>query len=472
LHPGHLRHLAKAKELVDVLVVSITADKFVNKGPGRPAFNENLRAEALANLVSVDFVLITPNPTAIETIELIKPNFYIKGNDYVQEKKDLTGNITLEKNAVESFGGKLVNTDEIIFSSSELINKFLPNHSDEVIEWLNNIKRNYSIDEVLSWLNQISELKVTLIGESIIDVYTDCEALGKSSKDPVLCFNKNSSKSYAGGVLAIGAHCNGLGAKTTIVTGMREHDLKLPMIEDLRKKGIDITSLDTAPAPTIRKERFVDSRTSTRVLELYEMDDTPLSTELDNNFIKLVKQNINNADVVIVADYGHGLISDNTIKCISDSNKFVAINTQANAGNRGFNSISRYPRANFITLNGGEAQLEVRRRHFEISSFIAELHQKTGAKQILVTKGSEGIEIYSQNKALQKAPALAPFVKDRVGAGDALLSITSLLTSIGAPEDIIALYGNIVGAWAVSFIGNEKSLDKGSVSRQITSILK
>lgn len=472
MHPGHLRHLAKAKELVDVLVVSITADKFVNKGPGRPAFNENLRAEALANLVSVDFVLITPNPTAIETIELIKPNFYIKGNDYVQEKKDLTGNITLEKNAVESFGGKLVNTDEIIFSSSELINKFLPNHSDEVIEWLNNIKRNYSIDEVLSWLNQISELKVTLIGESIIDVYTDCEALGKSSKDPVLCFNKNSSKSYAGGVLAIGAHCNGLGAKTTIVTGMREHDLKLPMIEDLRKKGIDITSLDTAPAPTIRKERFVDSRTSTRVLELYEMDDTPLSTELDNNFIKLVKQNIDNADVVIVADYGHGLISDNTIKCISDSNKFVAINTQANAGNRGFNSISRYPRANFITLNGGEAQLEVRRRHFEISSFIAELHQKTGAKQILVTKGSEGIEIYSQNKALQKAPALAPFVKDRVGAGDALLSITSLLTSIGAPEDIIALYGNIVGAWAVSFIGNEKSLDKGSVSRQITSILK
>ena len=143
LHPGHLRHLAKAKELVDVLVVSITADKFVNKGPGRPAFNENLRAEALANLVSVDFVLITPYPTAIETIELIKPNFYIKGNDYVQEKKDLTGNITLEKNAVESFGGKLVNTDEIIFSSSELINKFLPNHSDEVIEWLNNIKRNY-----------------------------------------------------------------------------------------------------------------------------------------------------------------------------------------------------------------------------------------------------------------------------------------------------------------------------------------
>jgi cytidyltransferase-like protein len=472
LHPGHLRHLAKAKELVDVLVVSITADKFVNKGPGRPAFNENLRAEALANLVSVDFVLITPYPTAIETIELIKPNFYIKGNDYVQEKKDLTGNITLEKNAVESFGGKLVNTDEIIFSSSELINKFLPNHSDEVIEWLNNIKRNYSIDEVLSWLNQISELKVTLIGESIIDVYTDCEALGKSSKDPVLCFNKNSSKSYAGGVLAIGAHCNGLGAKTTIVTGMREHDLKLPMIEDLRKKGIDITSLDTAPAPTIRKERFVDSRTSTRVLELYEMDDTPLSTELDNNFIKLVKQNIDNADVVIVADYGHGLISDNTIKCISDSNKFVAINTQANAGNRGFNSISRYPRANFITLNGGEAQLEVRRRHFEISSFIAELHQKTGAKQILVTKGSEGVEIYSQNKVLQKAPALAPFVKDRVGAGDALLSITSLLTSIGAPEDIIALYGNIVGAWAVSFIGNEKSLDKGSVSRQITSILK
>ena len=60
LHPGHLRHLAKAKKKVDLLVVSITADQFVNKGPGRPAFNQDLRAESLANITSVDFVVVCP----------------------------------------------------------------------------------------------------------------------------------------------------------------------------------------------------------------------------------------------------------------------------------------------------------------------------------------------------------------------------------------------------------------------------
>ena len=126
LHPGHIRHLAKAKELGEILIVSITADKYVNKGPGRPAFPEGLRAESLANIISVDYVVITPFPTAIEIINAIKPNNYVKGSDYIDENSDKTGNIVREKELVESLGGRLFYTDEIIFSSSQLINKFTP----------------------------------------------------------------------------------------------------------------------------------------------------------------------------------------------------------------------------------------------------------------------------------------------------------------------------------------------------------
>ena len=101
LHPGHLRHLAHAKELADVLMVAITTDRFVNKGPGRPAFTETLRAEALASLESVDFVMITPDATALPAISAIKPNFYVKGGDYVDEDTDVTGNIRPERELVE-----------------------------------------------------------------------------------------------------------------------------------------------------------------------------------------------------------------------------------------------------------------------------------------------------------------------------------------------------------------------------------
>jgi rfaE bifunctional protein kinase chain/domain/rfaE bifunctional protein nucleotidyltransferase chain/domain len=472
LHPGHLRHLAKAKEKVDLLFVSITADQFVNKGPGRPAFTQDLRAESLANIISVDYVLISPFPTAVESINAIKPDFYFKGNDYSNEKSDATGNITLERKTVESFGGRVVNTDEIVFSSSELINKFLSSNSTEVTAWLNNLKSKFSIDEILGWLEKISKLKVLIIGESIIDTYTDCDALGKSSKDPILCFNRGQSQSFAGGVLAIGAHCQGLGLNTTIVTGINHKDKNLSEIKNLLSKGVKIDMVDIAPHPTIRKERFVDTRTSSRVLELYEMDDSPLPDHLENDSVKLIADNIKHVDLVIIADYGHGFISDKIIQHISSFSKFTAVNVQTNAGNRGFNSLNRYSNVNFITLNGVEAQLEMRRKHFEINALINDLREKTRATNILITRGNEGIDFYPSGNLVHKAPALAPFVKDRVGAGDALLSITSLLVSVGAPTEIVTFYGNLVGAWAVSFIGNEKSLEQGLLFRQVASLLK
>lgn len=472
LHPGHLRHLARAKELADVLVVSITADRFVNKGPGRPAFTENLRAEALASLESVDFVMITPDATALPAISAIKPHFYVKGGDYVDEDTDVTGNIRRERELVESYGGELVHTDEIVFSSSELINRYLPQHSDAAGEWIARIREQFSIEEVQAWLDRVAALRVVVVGETIIDVYTQCEALGKASKDPVLCFSRGPSVSHAGGILAVAGHSAGLGATTTAITGINHRNQEDPGLGLLRRRGVDLRSVDINPRPTIRKERLIDKRTGARVLEIYEMDDSPLPWKEEKNFIQEIIDAATDADVVIVADYGHGLISDASIRALTELSLFLAVNTQVNAGNRGFNSVSRYPRADFVTLNGLEAGLEVRRRHVDFSTFIPAMRVRLGAAGILVTLGGSGLNLYSQDGSIIHAPALAPFVTDRVGAGDAVLTITALLSAVGAPPALIGFLGNLVGAWAVSFLGNEKSLDRATLSKAIMSTLK
>ena len=100
-HIGHKRHLENAKSYADFLVVSITTDKFVKKGPNRPIFNSMQRAELISSLEAVDYVYINNDETPIHLIKEIKPNFYIKGNDYSNLKKDLTGNIYKEKKALE-----------------------------------------------------------------------------------------------------------------------------------------------------------------------------------------------------------------------------------------------------------------------------------------------------------------------------------------------------------------------------------
>src|SRR5881398_1847754 len=99
LHIGHIKHLEAARQLGDALVVTLTPDRFVNKGPHRPAFPERLRAEALASLVCVDFVAINEWPTAVETISRIKPDFYVKGVVRESGKRDHTNAIDLEENA-------------------------------------------------------------------------------------------------------------------------------------------------------------------------------------------------------------------------------------------------------------------------------------------------------------------------------------------------------------------------------------
>src|SRR5690242_11299404 len=79
LHAGHLAYLESAKRFGDILVVTVTADRFVNKGPGRPYFNGNIRANMLAALEIVDYVAINFYPTAVPAIEKLKPHFYVKG---------------------------------------------------------------------------------------------------------------------------------------------------------------------------------------------------------------------------------------------------------------------------------------------------------------------------------------------------------------------------------------------------------
>src|SRR3984885_14742116 len=78
LHIGHVRHLEAARKLGDVLVVTLTANQFVNKGPGRPVFGEALRAEMLASLQYVDWVAINPEPDAVNAIAAIRPDIYVK----------------------------------------------------------------------------------------------------------------------------------------------------------------------------------------------------------------------------------------------------------------------------------------------------------------------------------------------------------------------------------------------------------
>ena len=122
IHLGHINHFREAKKYGDFLIVSITDDKFIKKGPGRPLFNKLQRAEFLKGIKIVDEVVVSNQESVVDMIKIIKPNFYVKGPDYKDNTKDKTKKIYLEKLLVKKYGGVIKYTSGETYSSSNLIN--------------------------------------------------------------------------------------------------------------------------------------------------------------------------------------------------------------------------------------------------------------------------------------------------------------------------------------------------------------
>lgn len=146
LHPGHILHFEAAKREGDILVVTVTRDEHVDKGPGRPVFNQRIRTESIASLQCVDFVALNEWPTAVETIKKLKPDVYVKGSEYA--KADMTGRIYAEAEAVKSIGGRVHFTDEPTFSSSQLLNAYFHVYPEEADAFLKEFRRNYSSEKI------------------------------------------------------------------------------------------------------------------------------------------------------------------------------------------------------------------------------------------------------------------------------------------------------------------------------------
>lgn len=124
MHPGHIKYFQASKKMGDILVVTVSPDVYVDKGDGRPVFNETLRAESIAALECVDFVAINKWPTAVETLRLLMPHIYVKGQEF-ENKDDKTGKLQREQEILAEIGAEMRYTHEIVFSSTKLINQYL-----------------------------------------------------------------------------------------------------------------------------------------------------------------------------------------------------------------------------------------------------------------------------------------------------------------------------------------------------------
>jgi rfaE bifunctional protein nucleotidyltransferase chain/domain len=472
MHTGHIRHLQRARQEGDVLVVTVTADAYVNKGPGRPVFGEHLRAESLAALACVDFVAINHALTAVEAIHEIRPSIYAKGSDYRSHGDDVTGNITLEQQAVEAHHGQILYTDEITFSSSSLLNEHFNIFPPDTKEFLRAFRTRWSDKDISRQIGSLRDLKVLVVGDAIIDQYHYASALGQTGKSSILAVRYDSEEQFAGGALAVANHIGGFAKEVTLMTGLGTIDSHEQFIREKLLPNIEPLFFHFVDAPTITKRRFVDADLA-KLFEVYFFREDPALVETEAEACRWLASHAQSYDVVIVPDFGNGFITPDMIAVLAEKARFLAVNTQINSGNRGYHVIHRYPRADFVSLNEPELRLAAHNRHDTLEAVAENVGKLIRARQLAVTRGTKGVMMYDrENRMFHNVPALSTKVVDRIGAGDAFLSLAGLCLGAGVASEVAAFVGAAAAAIDVQIVCNREPVGSVALFKYVTTLLK
>jgi rfaE bifunctional protein nucleotidyltransferase chain/domain len=473
LHIGHVRHLQAARAHGDTLIVTITADSFINKGPGRPVFPEALRSEMLASLELVDYVGVVAGPDALPAIEAIRPTVYIKGQDYRNPEGDITGRIVAERDAVEHHGGRVVFTEEITYSSTELINQHLNIFDPHTREHLDKLRQNGVSQKIADLMQRMATLNVLVVGEAIIDEYRYVLPMGKAPKENIIATRLQDREIFIGGAVATANNAAAFCSNVDVLTIIGDRDTYEHAIRDALKPNVAMRCLVRRGSPTVHKCRYVDPTLVRKLFEVYQIDDAPLSPGDEARLCSMFRDAVGGVDLVIVNDFGHGMIGDKLIKIICEEAPFLAINAQTNSANMGFNLVSRYPRADLVCIDALEARLASKDRTGELTRVINDcLPGMIDCDRFLITNGRHGSLAYQRGDIVRSIPAFPSKVVDTMGAGDAVLAVAAPLTAVGAPLDLVGFIGNVVGAQKVSIVGHQRSIDRVAVLKALTALLK
>lgn len=474
LHPGHIRHLQAAKKEGDKLVVTVTPDRYVNKGPERPAFNEQLRIEQLAAIACVDYVTLNDSPDAVSVIRLVKPDVYVKGEEYSNREEDITGKISEETHAVLECNGRVHYTQDIVFSSSSLINRFFDEDAKRLKPFLTQLTDKFSAKEIIEKVESLADLKVLVIGDAILDEYQYVEMLGQSGKGLHMTACCLDRELFLGGALIIAKHLENFAGEVSLLTSIGKDCVHKGFIQDRLGKNIKQLFTFHEEMPTLTKKRYVfkDGNTLTKLFETYSSNQPLLNGHQSAELVKYIGRIKSEFDLVLVCDFGNGFINYQMVDALAEVPTFFALNTQTNSGNRGYNVVTNYHRANFVSINGPELRLAMHDRTSRIETLAHDAALLLHCPQFSVTLGVGGVCMYSKEEEIVHIPALTSHSVDRLGAGDCYFALAALAATKRYPPLLTGFIGSVAAALGVQNVGNKDAVQKIELCKFISRLLK
>jgi len=460
VHPGHIRYLQFARSQGDVLVVSITGDAGIDKEPQRPYIPEELRAENLAALELVDYVVVDSHPTAKALLGVIQPDVYVKGHEYATS--DDPGFLA-ERAVVESYGGRVIfSSGQVVFSSSRLAASMTP-WDDLATQRMCLICRRHEIDEpaLSGFLDRIAGCRVLVFGDLVVDRYVLCDAGGIAGESPMMSLKSLDQRDYLGGAAAMADQAAALGAEPVLYTAMADDEISHWARTTLESRGTEVRVIHRRPDLPIRTRFLVDDQ---KLFKVERTASRPLDSVGERQAAAKLAEQANRADAIIFYDSGFGMITPWILGQLDAACRQAAPSVTGGITDAQGN-LAAMKRLDLLCTSERRLRAAMNDLDSGLSTLAYRMLDVTQAGRMLVTLGKRGLVTFERPSSDRASlewrgrllseylPTFAHRVVDRLGCGQALMTTATLASAVGAGLMQGAYLGSLAAAVQLGRLG-------------------
>ncbi len=458
IHPGHIRFLQYARSLGLHLTVAVIGDSLIPSAAKKRYFSQGDRADGVAAIQYVDKVIILDGFSLNDLVSKITPKILVLGKEF-EKNRELDLHPAIEN--IEKNGGKIVyHAGEVHYSSADFLHSSTQDIEDERHEMFHDACRRQSIGAktLVDRIGKFQKSRILVLGDTIVDQYVACDAIGMSAEAPVLVVKEIEAREFVGGAGVVAAHVRALGASCTFLSVLGNDDNAKFVKQDLEKQGVTTYFVTDPSRPTTFKIRYmVDNQKLFRVSRLKEHT---IEQSIEDELISQLNILAPEVDGILVCDFVYGVVTSRVIKEIerlASKHKiliFGDVQCSSQVGN-----IAKFENFDLLCPTEREARIALGNQHDGVEWVANKLLTQTGSKNLIVKLGAEGFIAYTKEAtddfiSREHFPALVSNPLDVAGAGDSLLAAVAVSMCSGATLMEASALGACMAAIAVQTIGN------------------
>lgn len=456
IHPGHLRYLKHAKSLGSTLVVAVIGD-ISSKDVQPYRFKQVERSSSVADLEFVDFVITLNGNDLVTAINKIKPKILVLGNEYESSSKNhiklALEELKRQSGIIEFHSGDIsYSNSELLFNSENIIEQHRRKQFSACLK-----RQHLSKSQLLDTLTSLTKAKLLVIGDTIVDRYLACDALGMSAEAPVIVVKELNTKNYIGGAAVVAAHLKALGTSVTYLSVVGDDSAGQFVKAELDSIGVNCNLvIDNSRPTTVKKRYLVENQKLFRVSRLSERK---IDVKIEDQLIKFLNDSKLYYDGIIISDFVYGVLTTriiDTIKQFSSKTKaklFADLQCSTQIGN-----VTQYKYFDLLCPNEREARIATQDKDSGIESISQKVLSISHSKSLLMKLNSQGFILYTPDvngDMIREAfPAMCANPVDTTGAGDSLLAVMAAGLSVGEDPMATAALGACMCALVVEKMGN------------------